>query len=198
MRKFLIVTDSHWQMAYSAIDLVTSLPPINALLSGTEFDLIEENMVHGNQVDILGLCARTAYNFANHLDLIKDKDYDDYTVLLFMGFNDLIPIYIHKNPEAVVKQYIDSAIARFGRSNIKIITPLKHLDHVASVPESLHTYHNFIHLLKQYCQRLEIDYYDINQIIGPTSKKDLVDEHHLNPRRFLKLYYHLGIVLRDQ
>lgn len=135
----------------------------------------------------------SAYNFAKHIEVIKDRDYQDYRVILFMGFNDLMSIIKYKNHKVVVERYVDSAIERFG-DQITILTPLKNLFLLQKDPEAIAVYDRFILYMKEYCDIKGIDCQDIYSILGPITKDDLGDKYHVKSYKLLPLYSFLGVI----
>lgn len=196
VKKILIVSDSHSSVAYGTIykDILKQTEPLQKPVKlGSEFILFENCLVNDYSIDILGLMGRSAYNFEKHIDIVKDKDYKDYKVVLFMGYNDLLFIEKYNNHKVVVDRYIDSAINRFG-DKIVILTPLKSMYLIKTKPQHTPLYNQFIQYMKEYCAIKSIECHDIYSILGSVTKDDLWDKHHVRTDKLLPLYEFLGVI----
>lgn len=194
MRKILIVTDSHITVLENCImsSILNKTLPYKPYPIDPSYELIEIDVL-GNSVSILGLMGKTAFNFANHLKMLEDRDYSNHEVVLFMGFNDLVQIRKHNNIQKVVDTYFYSAINRFG-NNVTFITPLKDLPNSIKNPELSDLYKKYTDYLKKICRDNSIKCHDIYSIIGDvTSIEDLSDEYHIYYQYFLPLYDKLNI-----
>ena len=191
----LIITDSHSSIIRDAVQIYLDkkMPYPSEYLSNYKYELFQDHKVNGHNLDILGVMSHTAYNFANHLPpLLETKNYDEYRKVLFLGFNDLLQIWERQHSiQDSIDKYVGSAINLFGKENILIITPTK--DH-RSNPSLIQTHKDFTEYLIKACEKYGIEHYDIYSIIGEKTEEDLGDAFHYQPKHFIPLLSHLGII----
>lgn len=191
----LIITDSHSSIIRNAVRIYLNnkVQYPSDIAPGCKHEIIQGHKVNGHNLDILGVMGHTAYNFANHLPpLLETKNYDEYRKVLFLGFNDLLQIWERQHSiQDSIDKYVGSAINLFGKENILIITPTK--DH-RSNPSLIQIHKDFTECLIKSCEKHGIEHYDIYSIIGEKTEEDLEDAFHYQPKHFIPLLSHLGII----
>jgi hypothetical protein len=193
MNKILIITDSHGSTIQNTFYRYV-LRKIKKIEKIEKNVLFRGNVINGLSVDIIALNGKSAYNFVNHLDIIKNKEYGNHKIVLFMGFHDPLKIKKYNNTKVAVEQYVLSAINVFGKDNVVFITPLKNMLRIQADPNLENIYEGYVDYLKQCCQEENVKCYDVYSIIGDTSVEDLIDDIHIDPAKFLPLLNHLNII----
>ena len=195
MRKFLILTDSHVTgMRNAFIPYISNNTEVKTTFVDKEYELYENLIINDTKIDMLGLMGRTAYNFANHLEGLEGKDLTDYKIILFLGGADQMNIVKHKNMEVVVDKYIATSIARFGKENIILITPVKDTRNYYIYEEVKSLYKPFITYMQKRCREEGLEHHELYSIIGETTIDDLQDAFHIKNEFYPILYKYLGLI----
>jgi hypothetical protein len=186
MNKILFITDSHGgpiQKAlilykkYNYIDTISSKPNIAG-----EFNFLCKATFNQNEIEILALNGRTAYNFFNHLELLNENHYKDYKTIFFLGFNDLNVLEIKNNHKESAERYVSAIKKMFDKNKILIVLPLIDLRY------SIDSYNKYIFFIKENCKKMLIDYVDANKIISEIKETDFdSDMVHLKPEKYIPI-----------
>lgn len=189
MRKILIISDSHGNSIKESVECYFGHKNIN--IFPHKFKKIENYStwltpfeIDDLHIEVLILDGRSAFNFLKYINLLKNTNYDNYKIYVYLGYNDLVPLKYHNNEKDAALKYVENVKTLF-KNNVTIIFPLLSKELIKKDKEYENVYKKYIYYIKKYCELYEIKYKDIYDFVEKNIPlHDWKDADHLHPHKY--------------